>query len=130
MILLNISPKGEILSTQEIATIINNNHWRTFIIYKSLKIKSTTEIARYSEVNAMYLRNQKLTEQIFQILDNGKIKLINDKQFPNIDTDYNLAISDNCFQKIASFPDGWSQLGSPLELPINSDNFDYITDSF
>ncbi|OCG30435.1 hypothetical protein A9G33_00370 [Gilliamella sp. Choc3-5] len=129
-ILLNISPEGEILSTQKIATIINDNQWRTFTIDKSLKIKSTTEIVRYSEVNAMYLRNRKLTEQIFQILDDGKIKSISDKQFPNIDTDYNPANSDNCFQKIASFSDDRVQLDSPLELPINSDDFDYITDSF
>lgn len=129
-ILLNISKEGKILSNQKIATILNDNQWRTFTVDKSLKIKSTSEIVRYSEINAMYLRNRKLTEQVFQLLDNGKIQLISDKQFPLIDTDYNPAISDNCFQKIASLPDDRVELDSFLELPINSNDFDYITDSF
>lgn len=129
-ILLNVSKKGEILSVQKIATTLSSNQWRTFVIDESLKIRTTEEIVRYSEVNSMYLRNRKLFEQIYQILDDGKIKLVSNKQFPNIKTNYNPAIPDNCFQKIASFSNERIESDSPLDLPISSADFNYISDNF
>ena len=129
-VLLNISKQGKVLSSQKIANMVNDNQWRTFVIDKSLNIKTTIGTVRYSEVNERYLTNQKLTEQTLQILDNGKINLISSKQFPSIETNYNPAIPDNCFQKIASFSNERAKLDLPLDLPISSNDFGYITDSF
>lgn len=129
-VLLNISKQGKVLSFQKIANMVTDNQWRTFVIDKSLNIKTTIGTVRYSEVNAKYLTNQKLTEQTLQILDNGKINLISSKQFPSIETNYNPAIPDNCFQKIASISNEIAELNLPLDLPINSNNFSYITDNF
>lgn len=128
--LLNVSKKGEILSAQKIANMLTGDQWRTFVIDKSLRIRTTQENVRYSEVNSMYLRNRKLFEQIYQISDDGKIKLVSNKQFPSIKTDYNPIIPDNCFQKIASFNNERIESDSPLDLPISSSDFNYISDSF